>query len=364
MSDRLLLRTRCTGETPHHVRTARDAGQPLIPCASSPDQAALEGALLSAIHRLSARSCEPVVRQVRVAPDRVRLQVAQHAIPGLLADLLPRTTPRNTVNGLPGLRPRPGRDRLDLHWLGPDGRPRAEVTLGGVTRERWTGMAAALVSRSADPSRLAWRAATTLHEAEIGLASTPVPDFDHVLSGLLRRALLWRESSIVDSALADDLFRLRWKGGASAADIAEVLQRSVAAIPGLVVVRAEVSGDTHALHLAQGWEDPGWAWVEIAHEVPPHELPAELWEQSEMRNALTACNISLVFRILRRQGVPHRTMARLTGCSQSEVSEILKGRRVMSDDLLIRIAHGLGVPHRYLRLHLPRQFRYVQEHWS
>ncbi len=39
-----------------------------------------------------------------------------------------------------------------------------------------------------------------------------------------------------------------------------------------------------------------------------------------------------------------RQIANLTGQSQSEVCEILKGRRVQAYDLLLRIATGLGIP--------------------
>ncbi|GAA3431702.1 helix-turn-helix domain-containing protein [Kutzneria kofuensis] len=45
-----------------------------------------------------------------------------------------------------------------------------------------------------------------------------------------------------------------------------------------------------------------------------------------------------------------RQIAALTGQSQSEVSEILKGRQVMAYDVLARIADGLGVPRGYMGL--------------
>lgn len=45
-----------------------------------------------------------------------------------------------------------------------------------------------------------------------------------------------------------------------------------------------------------------------------------------------------------------RQIAQLTGQSQSEVSEILKGRRVMAYVVLVRIAEGLGVPRAWMGL--------------
>jgi transcriptional regulator with XRE-family HTH domain len=51
-----------------------------------------------------------------------------------------------------------------------------------------------------------------------------------------------------------------------------------------------------------------------------------------------------VYRLLRRLGVSQRRIAQLTGQSQSEVSEILKGRQVRDVRVLERIADGLGIP--------------------
>ncbi len=63
-----------------------------------------------------------------------------------------------------------------------------------------------------------------------------------------------------------------------------------------------------------------------------------------MRAALAQRDIARVFKILTRHGVSQRQIANLTGQSQSEVCEILKGRRVQAYDLLLRIATGLGIP--------------------
>jgi transcriptional regulator with XRE-family HTH domain len=76
----------------------------------------------------------------------------------------------------------------------------------------------------------------------------------------------------------------------------------------------------------------------------------EVWDQQEMRDALARRDISSVYRLLRRHGVSQRQIAALTGQSQSEVSEILKGRQVMAYDVLTRIAQGLGVPRGYMGL--------------
>lgn len=86
--------------------------------------------------------------------------------------------------------------------------------------------------------------------------------------------------------------------------------------------------------------------------VGPHDSPVSLetWEEPELRRVLAARDISSVYRLLRRVGISQRQIAALTGQSQSEVSEILKGRQVMAYDVLTRIADGLGVPRGYMGL--------------
>jgi transcriptional regulator with XRE-family HTH domain/tetratricopeptide (TPR) repeat protein len=75
-----------------------------------------------------------------------------------------------------------------------------------------------------------------------------------------------------------------------------------------------------------------------------------LWQRPDMRAALAARDIAGVFRLLQRVGVSQRRIAALTGQSQSEISEILGGRHVVSYDVLARIADGLGVPRGHLGL--------------
>lgn len=62
-----------------------------------------------------------------------------------------------------------------------------------------------------------------------------------------------------------------------------------------------------------------------------------------MRRALAERDIALVYRILQRHGVSQRRIAAMTEQSQSEISEILAGRRIASYDVLTRIANGLSV---------------------
>jgi transcriptional regulator with XRE-family HTH domain len=76
----------------------------------------------------------------------------------------------------------------------------------------------------------------------------------------------------------------------------------------------------------------------------------EAWEDQEMRSALAGREVSTIYKLLRRKGVSQRQIAAMTGQSQSEVSEILKGRQVMAYDVLLRIADGLGVPRGYMGL--------------
>ncbi|SFS84594.1 Transcriptional regulator, contains XRE-family HTH domain [Saccharopolyspora flava] len=76
----------------------------------------------------------------------------------------------------------------------------------------------------------------------------------------------------------------------------------------------------------------------------------DVWNERDMRDALARRDVSEVYRQLRRHGVSQRQIAASTGQSQSEVSEILKGRQVMAYDVLARIADGLGIPRGYMGL--------------
>ena len=69
-----------------------------------------------------------------------------------------------------------------------------------------------------------------------------------------------------------------------------------------------------------------------------------------MRQALAARDISRVYRFLVAAGISGRAIGRATGQTQSEVSEILHGRRVMGYDLLVRIADGFGIERGWMGL--------------
>jgi transcriptional regulator with XRE-family HTH domain len=73
-------------------------------------------------------------------------------------------------------------------------------------------------------------------------------------------------------------------------------------------------------------------------------IDPSVWNKAEMVSALGARDVCGIYRVLQTVGVTQRRIADMTGQSQSEISEILAGRRVASYDVLIRIADGLGVP--------------------
>ena len=74
-------------------------------------------------------------------------------------------------------------------------------------------------------------------------------------------------------------------------------------------------------------------------------IDPKVWMHPDMRPALARRDITMVYRILQRYGISQRRIAALTDQSQSEVSEIVSGKRhVVSYDVLVRIADGLDVP--------------------
>jgi len=78
-------------------------------------------------------------------------------------------------------------------------------------------------------------------------------------------------------------------------------------------------------------------------EKPPPVDPV-LYQRDDVRPVLATRDVAALYRVLRDAGVTQREIARRTGQSQSEVSEVVAGRRVMAYDVLVRIAEGLGVP--------------------
>lgn len=87
------------------------------------------------------------------------------------------------------------------------------------------------------------------------------------------------------------------------------------------------------------WTGPASTKPEILSDRLRHALTTEA-----ARRALAERDITTVYRLLTQAGISQRQIAQLTGQSQSEVSEVLKGRRVMAHDVLVRIAQGLEVP--------------------
>ncbi|MGH3921489.1 MAG: helix-turn-helix domain-containing protein, partial [Pseudonocardiaceae bacterium] len=76
-----------------------------------------------------------------------------------------------------------------------------------------------------------------------------------------------------------------------------------------------------------------------------------LWWHEDMRAVLWARDIGTVYRlILEATGMSQYRLAKLVGQSQSEVCEILKGRRVKDITLLERIVSRLGIPPELMRL--------------
>jgi transcriptional regulator with XRE-family HTH domain len=80
----------------------------------------------------------------------------------------------------------------------------------------------------------------------------------------------------------------------------------------------------------------------VNQRTPP--IRPEVWEQPAMRTALAQRDIARVYKLLTAAGISQHGIARLTGQSQSEVSEVLSGRQVKQVDVLERICDGLGAP--------------------
>ena len=69
-----------------------------------------------------------------------------------------------------------------------------------------------------------------------------------------------------------------------------------------------------------------------------------LYRREDVRRIMAERDIGALYRVLKDAGITQRQIAELTRQSQSEVSEILKGRRVRDVTVLERICDGLGIP--------------------
>ena len=86
-----------------------------------------------------------------------------------------------------------------------------------------------------------------------------------------------------------------------------------------------------------------------AVDTPPID-PALYWRDN-VRPVLAARDIGVLYLVLKDDAeLTQRRIAELTGQSQSEVSEILKGRQVRDVTVLERIAKGLGIPRELMGL--------------
>src|SRR5512145_2301494 len=74
------------------------------------------------------------------------------------------------------------------------------------------------------------------------------------------------------------------------------------------------------------------------------------WQNPKMRTALAKHDLAIVYRVLKGYGVSRRKVAAITDQSQSEISEIMGGRRVVAYDVLVRICQGFGLPRGWMGL--------------
>ena len=89
----------------------------------------------------------------------------------------------------------------------------------------------------------------------------------------------------------------------------------------------------------------------VGREKPTPPVDPALYRRDDVRPVLAERDIAALYRLLKDDAkLTQRQIAELTGQSQSEVSEILKGRRVRDVTVLERICDGLGIPRKLMGL--------------
>ena len=100
---------------------------------------------------------------------------------------------------------------------------------------------------------------------------------------------------------------------------------------------------------SRGGQTPPAGRSDTTRAATPGEslpVPPDWFVRSEQASALTSHDIRALYRWLRAAGVSQRRIAALTGTTQSQVADILAGRRgrMRAYDVLVRTAQGLGIP--------------------
>lgn len=85
------------------------------------------------------------------------------------------------------------------------------------------------------------------------------------------------------------------------------------------------------------------------HLARPPAVPAEFWRSEQMRAALASCEMGVVIRAFRTHPhhgrcIPQRTAASWVGVTQTRLSRIENGERIVNLNKLTRWAHVLGIP--------------------
>ncbi|MGH3991413.1 MAG: helix-turn-helix domain-containing protein, partial [Pseudonocardiaceae bacterium] len=105
-------------------------------------------------------------------------------------------------------------------------------------------------------------------------------------------------------------------------------------------------GYGHADNLARGGAQRGEQKPETTKAERPGALAPDWYAAPGLVPVLTGHDIGALFRWLNDAGVVQRRIAVLTGSSQSQIADIMTGRRarVQVYEVLARIAEGLAVP--------------------
>ena len=262
---RVHRRTLVTGETPAMVcRQLRAEGGPLIPAGT---QHELEAALWSAMS--GGFAGRPPVRRIGLSSRALHLEVAEDDIGTLLDRTLPVIRPGG-VTGVPGLRPVPRRDHLDLRLIGSAGL----VRLVGVNRGLWRAAVSRLKNERGADETLWSDCRDHLDDAERRVGDVPRPA--DLMSALVRRLVLLRSAAKVYGSPTSNSMSVYWKGGLRESTVAAILVESACRIPGAQVTPQQLLGEQRGIVVRRAETDygrecpePDWAWNEVEERRTP-----------------------------------------------------------------------------------------------
>ncbi|MBB4904278.1 hypothetical protein [Actinophytocola algeriensis] len=366
----------CTGET---LNSVRRSGVRPIPDSDCSVQQYLEASILLAwsemtwLRRVFGRETHSFVAVTHPHTDMLTIGVPNaNCLVPLLGRVLPMSS-GNVVTGIPGLRVQVERRHMEL-YLDNGRKITAKVRFRCATDGQFRTMLKRIAHGHPDERPLFH--AKDMFSRERNLFIKNVIPAAPLLSGILRRILLWRTAPELYLGVYRQRVAIMWFDGPPARTVVEILGHSTCAIPSALLTQPfsaptgtagsqssvqhiEVTSALHAPAAGRGASSEHQHIVPTAHStqrlrtgpspcVADNSASTLLWMPLDMQIALEKQRFTAVFRLLRRIGLTDADIGGFTGQSSADVHAVLRGDDIASRDMKERIAELIELPGEWL----------------